>query len=64
MNQDPLTYRKLLEQLKTLSDEQLNCLVTIVEGDNGEPYYYGKLRFADPNDNDILDANHPYLSRD
>lgn len=61
-DETPFTYRKLLEQLKTLSEEQLETSVTIRVGD--EHYPYGKLRFADPLNNDILDANHPYLSQE
>jgi hypothetical protein len=51
------TYRELLDELKNLTKEQLDCDVTIQVEDE---YYPGSLWIID--NDDILDTDHPVIS--
>ena len=53
-----MTYRELLEKLKTMHSDQLESLVTVYTPE--DEYYEAELVFADKN-NDVLDINHPYF---
>ncbi len=59
-----MTYNDLLDQIKEMTDEQRNMDVTVFV--TGVAEYYPlvsdfPLVFADPEVNDTLDPNHPYL---
>jgi len=53
------TYRVLRELLNKMTDEQLNCDVTIEDGIADE-CFSGELRITD-NEHDHLDGNHPVI---
>lgn len=57
-----MTYRHLLKQLKTLSDEQLDSDVTI--RDQHDDWYPATLLMVAPDSDEtgVLDAGHPYLT--
>lgn len=58
-----LTYKELLIEISKMTPEQQNSNVTVFV--TGENEYYTladyPLVFSDPDVNDVLDANHPYL---
>lgn len=54
-----MTYRQLADLIATLSDEQLDMTATFSDGE--EYAAVSALCFSD-DENDILDANHPYFS--
>ena len=54
-----MTYRKLLDQLRLLSDEQLDQTATVLEGD-GEFYEIQTISVSDDS-MDQLDPGHVYL---
>ena len=56
-----MTYAKLLEELKGLTPEQLNCDATIHVIDIDEYYEVKGLDFADEDYVDVLDEGHPFL---
>ncbi len=53
-----MTYRDLLLRLQDLTDEQLDCDVTI--HDQNDEYFPATLLFDVAGD--VLDLDHPYLS--
>lgn len=55
-----MTYRELLDRLSSLSDEQLNCKVTI-EDPHQDEFYPAELRICGE-DRSILDEGHPVIS--
>lgn len=48
-----MTYKELLEKLSTLSDEQLNCTVTVEMGPEDE-YYPAELRICGDQDRPVI----------
>ena len=54
-----MTYRELIKQLGQLTDEQLECTVT-VEDINYEEYYAGDFDIVV--ESDVLDEDHPVLT--
>lgn len=54
-----LTYRKLLEQLKNLDDNQLDSTVTVL--DEFEDEFFGATRSEVTQEVDVLDENHFFL---
>ena len=54
-----MTYRELLERLSSLSDEQLNCTVTI-EDPYEDECFPAKLRICGE-DHSSLDEDHPVI---
>ena len=54
-----MTYRELIEQLEKLTEEQLNCTVT-VEDINYEEYHAGNFDIVV--ESDVLDEDHPVLT--
>lgn len=56
-----MTYRELMNLLKTLSYEQLQMDVSIYDIGNDEFYPMEGLHFTDDT-TDVLDPEHPYLS--
>lgn len=56
-----MTYAELLEKLKGLTLEQLNCDATIHIIDIDEYYTIKGLDFADEDYVDVLDEDHPFL---
>ena len=57
-----MTYRELIEQLEKLTDEQLDCTVTVDSLDRRECYPAGLAITG--NDHDSLDEDHPILTID
>lgn len=55
-----MTYRELLERLSSLSDEQLNCTVTIEDPYQDECFPAAELRICGE-DHDSLDEDHPII---
>lgn len=57
-----MTYRQLLDQIKTLDDEQLDSDVTI--HDQHDDWYPATLLIVVPGSDEsgVLDAGHPYLA--
>ena len=56
-----LTYRQLLAELQTFTDEQLDCNVSVYDCDNEEYYpLQPEIAFA-TEDCQVLDPNHPIL---
>lgn len=53
-----MTYRNLLSTLSSLTEEQLDCTVTIHDSHLDE-YYPAGYAIADT---DVLDKNHPILN--
>lgn len=53
------TYRQLLDALKKLDDEQLDCDLTIVDGT--QEYIPVQIQIGEELDDDVLDEGHPYL---
>lgn len=56
------TYETLLADLTKLTPEQLNCDVTIFNYELDEYCSPNRLKFATPEETDVLDENHPYLT--
>jgi hypothetical protein len=59
------TYRMLLNQLKQLSDDQLDCTITFYDSIDGELYSSGLyLADQDASDHDLgcPDCQHPIIS--
>ncbi len=56
---DKITYKKLLEFLLTLNEEQLECDVT-VHDTNIDEYFIG-INLCINEEDDVLDAGHPYI---
>lgn len=54
-----LTWRELALKINALSEEQKDTDVT-VQTDTGE-FFAAKLCFAEGDDVDVLDADHPFL---
>ena len=55
-----MTYKKLLEKLRELNEEQLNRDVTVYD-DYGDEYY-GWVEYGITDENiDVLDEGHPIL---
>lgn len=55
------TYKQLLDQLLTLTPEQLDCTPTVYDPDTDE--YYPVTTFLTASEtNQVLDESHPYLS--
>jgi len=57
-----MTYKELLDKLKSLSDDQLNQTVTVFHGSTDE--FYSVHSTGITHENDVLDANHFYLEID
>ena len=53
------TYRDLLEELKGLTDEQLDCDITLMDED--EEFHGVRIRTEQSYEDDVLDAKHPYF---
>lgn len=58
-NEGRMTYRELFEVLKTLTDEQLDCDVTVEDNYENE-CYAGSFDICGPNHN-FLEDNHPVI---
>lgn len=56
-----ITYRTLLEDLKKMSEKQLNLDVTVYDSGNDEYFQVKDQGQTDPGEADILDENHPFL---
>jgi len=54
-----MTYLDLLQALNNLTDEQLNCMVTVELGITDE-CYGADLRICD-SEHGVLDENHPVI---
>ena len=57
-----MTYKELLDKLKSLSNDQLDQTVTVFHGSTDE--FYPAHSTGITHENDILDANHFYLEID
>jgi len=57
-----MTYNQLKAHIEVMDAEQLQQDVTFFDG-RGEFTPVGSIQFADPEFNDVLDPNHPYLQR-
>jgi len=56
-----MTYKELLNQLQSLTEEQLNQDVAVYDTDTDE-YYQASVEFVFSTDEcDVLDANHPII---
>jgi len=55
-----MTYRELIEQLEKLTEEQLECTVTVDSLERRE--CYPALLAITGNDHDSLDEDHPILT--
>lgn len=61
-----MTYRELLRRLEEMSDDQLNCDVTVeikvisLREEDSDFYSINKLYFTNK-ECDVLDENHPVL---
>ena len=55
-----MTYRDLLEYIKSMNDEQLNQDVTVLDAATVEFYPVEDISFAD-NEEPVLDAGHPFM---
>lgn len=55
-----ITYRELLNKIKSFTDEQLDMTATIYVNDTDE--FYGVNTVKITTETDTLDENHPYLS--
>lgn len=56
----PLTYRRLMQLIAALSQEQKDCIATIYLPDSDEFLPIHQLVFQDGTD--VLDDQHPYLT--
>ena len=56
-----MTYRQLLEELKEMTDEQLDSTVTVLDAQADEFYMSTGLFVTDEKVEDRLDDMHPYL---
>ena len=54
-----MTYRELIEDLKKLTKEQLDCTVTVEDINYGE-YYAGDFDILV--ESDVLDEDHPIIT--
>lgn len=54
-----MTYKQLLELLKTLEPEQMKMDVSIYDPTVDE--YYSTVGFGITNDTDVLDEDHPFI---
>ncbi len=55
----PNTYRELKEALAGLTEEQLNCNLTILDPE--DEYYPVSIMVSIEKETDVLDAGHPVL---
>ena len=56
-----MTWNELKAHIDVMDDEQANTDVTFFDGRN-EFFGVQSIEFADPLTNDVLDANHPFLT--
>jgi len=56
-----ITYKQLLQQLNTFTEEQLNSDVAIYDTAIDE-YFQLKVELVFTAETDVLDANHPVIS--
>ena len=56
-----MTYKELANEILNMSDEQYNSDVTIYDSETDE--YYKANLFYTTEDCDVLDPNHPILSK-
>lgn len=65
-----MTYRELLIELENMSNEQLNCDVTVYVNEIDEfmplssnPWCFGgqQIAFAQAHLHDVIDPDHPFL---
>ena len=56
-----MTYRQLLQQLQTLTDEQLDSDVTVCDLED-EYFKVNGFHYANEVFNDVLDHGHPYFT--
>jgi len=56
-----MTFRELKENLDSLSDEQLDCDLTVYDP-NEQEFYGANLDLSTTEESDVLDKNHPYLA--
>ena len=54
-----MTYRELIKDLKKLTEEQLDCTVTVEDINYGE-YYAGDFDILV--ESDVLDEDHPIIT--
>lgn len=56
-----LKYRNLLEMLQLMTDEELNCTVTVLAKGVDEFFPVEPALFYADQTTDVLDQGHPYL---
>lgn len=56
------TYRHLLEELQKLTPEQLDMTATVFVPGIDEFYPVDSICYGNPDENDVLDADHPFLT--
>ena len=54
------TFRDLLVELRGLTEEQLDCDLTIV--DEHEEYFAIEVTVGKSDEDDVLDSDHPFLT--
>lgn len=60
MKKDILTYWQLLEELKTLTEEQLDMNITVYDKYKDE-YFQAILKYTD--ETEVLNKNHPITTQ-
>lgn len=55
-----MTYRQLKERINKLSENQLDCDITVYKPDEDE-YYPTHISVGITEENDVLDEGHPYF---
>lgn len=55
------TYEALMADLAKLTPEQLKCEVTVFDHEHDLFASTSRLKFATPEETDVLDENHPYF---
>ena len=55
-----MKYRDLKKALETLTEEQLDCDLTLYDP-NEQEYYPADLKMEVTKDTDVLDKGHPFL---
>lgn len=56
-----MTYKELAAKIAAMNESQQNCDVTFYDEENDEFFALIAVVYANPEFNDVLDPEHPYL---
>lgn len=56
-----MTYKELAAKIAAMNESQQNCDVTFYDEENDEFFALIAVVYANPEFNDVIDPEHPYL---